>query len=96
MRLARPDMQAGIQALKRLDNMKRAIVFNDVDFRRGVEKSTWNQARRQEVFKGAKLVRSRAVYRVALDRGRTVFDSALNQHHAALEARLEIKQILKK
>lgn len=96
MRLARPDMQAGIQALKRLNDVKRIIVFNDIDFRRGTERATWNQARKQNIFKSAKVVKSRAVYRDALDQGRTIFDPVLNRHHAAQEARLEIRQILKK
>ena len=96
MRLARPDMQAGIKALKCLNGIKTVIVFNDTDFRRGVTRATWNQARKLSPFQGAKLVKSRAVYQEALDQGRTVFDGALNGFHAVAEARLEIKQILKK
>jgi chromosome partitioning protein len=96
MRLARPDMQAGIQALKYLNGIKTVIVFTDADFRRGVTRATWNQARKLSPFFTAKLVKSRAVYQEALDQGRTVFDEAMNEAHAVQDARLEIRQILKK
>jgi chromosome partitioning protein len=98
MRLARPDMQAGIKALKSLgkDVKKAVVVFNDIDFRRGVERSTWNAARKMDAFRDARLVKSRTVYRVALDKGRTVFDEVLDRYHAAQEARIEIQNILKK
>lgn len=96
MRLSRPDMQAGIRAAARVNVKKLVVVFNDVDFRRGVERATWNQARKLTMFAGAKLVRSRVVYRVAHDQGRTVFDAALDSIHAVADARLEIRGILKK
>lgn len=97
MRPSRPDMQAGLKAMRALQNSAQVItVFNDCDFRRAVDMATYNQARKALGIEDIRVVRNRAVYRVAMNKGRTIFDEALNSAHAIKDARMEIKRILAK
>lgn len=97
MRPSRPDMQAGLKAMRALQHSAQVItVFNDCDFRRAVDRATYNQARKTLGFEDIRIVKNRAVYRVAMNKGRTIFDEALNSAHAIKDARMEIKRILAK
>ncbi len=98
MRPSRPDMQAGMIALKSLKNtdVKLVVVFNDVRKQHSVERQTMQKAIKMDLFSDLKIVKSRTIYRVAMDEGRTVFDPALNGKYRVRDARLEIQNILKK
>ena len=98
VRPARLDMQAGIRALRSLEasGAKVVVVFNDAKKQHKVERVTMQKAVKMELFSEPRTVKSRTVYRVAMDQGRTIFDPALNGIYAVQDARLEIQNILKK
>ena len=98
MRPSRPDMQAGVKALRSLmaSGVKVVVVFNDVKRQHRVERQTMQRAVKMKLFAEPKIVKSRTAYRIAMDQGRTIFDDELNGAYAVQDARQEIQNVLKR
>lgn len=94
LRPSRPDMEAGIEALRALKGRVVIPVLNDVDTRRADDLQLIQAARKMEIFKNMRLVKSRTVFRRAYNQAVTIFDESMNGVYAVKDARLEIKRIL--